>query len=418
MVQAWFWLRNGYAEKDHFRRKDFEAVSSLIFAILLLARLNYSETFEKSEFLGKVKTEFDFSIENAVGLFYRDCSFGVQSKFLIIICTLLIFADLFQVLVAIDMTECQPNSDQDVKCQVKYKTVVQYFDAEAKTWNPLPSVAQMDKETQSCFCAEYVGNYLYIAAKKQSGQFVIYSYHIASNAWETLPPFPESSHKIDCLCSIDDYVYAISESNPPQRYSMANNNWQKGAQSGFKSNYSNKFCAVAAVVLKCKVYVIHGKLQNERNGKYSYSYVKPAVVHCFDPAKNEWKQKASTCRSHFGSSLFVVNDKLYVAGGKISRFSNVDEPCGDFAPVEVYNEENNTWSVVEQKRIPPNNLGAVEIEGRVYFIINKFPIDSGIRIPPEELYPVHLGDWENLGKIDKNAVLCYLPVKRESLKTE
>ena len=65
-----------------------------------------------------------------------------------------------------------------------------------------------------------------------------------------------------------------------------------------------------------------------------------------------------------------------------------------------------------------NNLGAVEIEGRVYFIINNFPIDSGIRIPPGELYPVHLGEWKNLGKIDKSAVLCYLPVKRESLKAE
>ncbi|KAJ7311611.1 hypothetical protein OS493_039914 [Desmophyllum pertusum] len=52
--------------------------------------------------------------------------------------------------------------------------------------------------------------------------------------------------------------------------------------------------------------------------------------------------------------------------------------------------KNNTWSVVEQKHIPSNNLGAVEIEGRVYFIINKFPFDSGIRIPPGELYPVHL----------------------------
>ena len=30
----------------------------------------------------------------------------------------------------------------------------------------------------------------------------------------------------------------------------------------------------------------------------------------------------------------------------------------------------------------------VQWEGRVYFIINKFPIDSGVRIPPGEVYPV------------------------------
>jgi len=60
----------------------------------------------------------------------------------------------------------------------------------------------------------------------------------------------------------------------------------------------------------------------------------------------------------------------------------------------------------------------VEIEGRVYFTINNFPIDSGIRIAPGEMYPVPLGEWENLGIINHSTVLGYLPLKRESLKTE
>ena len=142
-----------------------------------------------------------------------------------------------------------------------------------------------------------------------------------------------------------------------------------------------------------------------------------AELHCFDPVKNEWKQKATTCKPHFESSLLVVNSRLYVAGGNvyIDENSNVR---GNPAPVEVYDEETNTWSAVEQKHIPPNKPYAVEIESKVYFIINKFSIDSGIRIPPGERYPVHLGEWENLAKIDNTAVLCYLPVKQESLKAE
>ena len=93
--------------------------------------------------------------------------------------------------------------------------------------------------------------------------------------------------------------------------------------------------------------------------------------------------------------------------------------CGDYdgpAPVERYNEGTNTWSVVPQKHIPPNDLGAVEIEGRVYFIINKFPVDSGIRIPPEERYQVDLSGWGDLAKVEKGTVLCYLPVKMENLR--
>ena len=118
-----------------------------------------------------------------------------------------------------------------------------------------------------------------------------------------------------------------------------------------------------------------------------------------------------------GSTLFLVNGRLYVAKGYQS-FNGTAGPSSNPAPVEVYDEENNKWSVVDQKHIPENNLGAVEIDGRVYFIINNFPIDSGIRIPPEEVYPVYLGDWKNLGNVANNAVLCYLPLKRDSVKAD
>ena len=110
-----------------------------------------------------------------------------------------------------------------------------------------------------------------------------------------------------------------------------------------------------------------------------------------------------------------MNGKLYVAGGKV--YPNSDGSVyGNPAPVELYDEENNKWSVVDQKHIPENNLGAVEVDGRVYFIINKFPIDSGIRIPPGEVYPVSLHKWEKLGNISATAALCYAPIKKE-LKT-
>ena len=166
-----------------------------------------------------------------------------------------------------------------------------------------------------------------------------------------------------------------------------------------------------ATVLLSKVYVLYG------HKKYTSNYwlAQNAVLHCFDPASNVWQQKASTCNSHFGSSLFVVNCKLCVAGGYNGIDTN-NRPCGNPAAVEVYDEDNNKWSVVDQKHIPQNNLGAVEIEGRVYFIINNFPIDSGIRIPSGEIYPVYLGDWKNLGNVANNAALCYVPLKRDSVK--
>jgi len=313
----------------------------------------------------------------------------------------------------------EPVQNADEGPQMEYKTVVKYFDAVAKMWKPLPYVAQLGNETQTCFFAECFGNYLYVAGKSQSDQFAIYRYHIVNNSWKTLPPFLKSDHKIDCLCSVDDHIYAVNksiESNPPQRYSLVSNNWQSGVACS--TSQVGEFHTVAAVVWENKIYVIRGKLKHEGNWKNWRWVANSAVFHCFDPINNYWEGKASTCCPHFGSSIFVVNDKLYVAGGRISCYSDTGEPTDNPAPVEVYDNKKNTWAVVKQKHIPPNNLGAVEIEGRVYFIINKFPIDSGIRIPPEERYHIRLDEWENLAKVSNKAVLCYLPVKREDLKTE
>ena len=285
--------------------------------------------------------------------------------------------------------------------------IAYYFDFEAKLWKPLPSVAQSDENTSSCFCAERIGNYLFVAKQRPNEGNFIHRYDVVNNSWVKLPKYG-NNHVANCLCSVAGYLYAINESNPPQRYSLTNNSWQGGEGLKVVEN-EEKLRTVSATVINSKIYVIHGYQIKESEGRM-YSWVnKPAVVHFFDPKYNVWTKLASTCDPRLGSSLFVVNNRLCVAGGKIGDY-------GPLAPVEVYDEGTNTWSVVPQKHIPPNNLGAVEIEGRVYFIINKFPVDSGIRIPPEEMYKVDLSGWGDVAKVNCEAILCYLPVKSENLK--
>ena len=284
--------------------------------------------------------------------------------------------------------------------------IAYFFDFEAKLWEPLPSVAQPDEKTTASLCAERIGNYLFVAQQRQEKVNFIHRYDVVNNSWVELPKYG-NNHEVNCLCSVGDYLYAISESNPPQRYSLTNNSWQGG--EGLKVVENQKLSTVSATVMNSKIYVIHG-YQSAKSEGINPSWVnQPAVVHCFDPEYNVWTKLASTFHPHFKSSLFVVNNRLCVAGGKIGDY-------GHRAPVEVYDEGTNTWSVVSQEHIPPNNLGAVEIEGRVYFIINKFPVDSGIRIPPEERYQVDLSGWEDVAKGRSGAVLCYLPVKSENLK--
>ena len=298
-------------------------------------------------------------------------------------------------------------------CHQSEDAFAQYFDVDAKLWKPLASVAQLGEITDFYYSAELIGNYLYVITPGQEQQgcheYVVYRYHILNNTWEKLPKLNIQSKLLFplkvCLCSVSEYLYVIAPSNSPQRYDLSNNVWQAGEELNFPQ-HEGTLQFVAATVMNRKIYVIHDCQDLKKVNK-------PAVFHCFDPGKNEWERKASTCHPHFESSIFVVNNRLCVA-----EISNSIRNFGrDYPPVELYDERKDTWSVVEQKRIPPNLLGAFEIERRVYFLINNFPIDSGIRIPPEENFPVHLGgEWGNLAEVNEYAVLCYLPVKKENIR--
>ena len=262
----------------------------------------------------------------------------------------------------------------------------------------------------SHYCAETVGNTLYVAGghPNYTNADFISCYDLERNVWIK---HPHSVGAISNMCTVGDYLYTFGFDcqKSPQRYSLSEGQWQSFANvKGTRGMY---FYNSGATALHSDVFVLYGKIFHE-NGLH----VRNASLLRFDHLRNVWEEKASTCHPHFGSSLFVVNGKLYVAGGKVNA-NYYGSLSGNPAPVELYDEENNKWSVVDQKHIPENNLGAVEVDGRVYFIVNKFPIDSGIRIPPGEVYPVSLHKWEKLGKISGTAALCYAPMKKKSLKT-
>ena len=326
---------------------------------------------------------------------------------------------LLQVLVAIF-----PGQSTRQKREDFVASEMQYFHAETGSWKPFPSMARLVDATK-CICAEVVGNYLYVATE-ESGSHIMYRYDTVRNVWEKLPPFQNNYFSVGCMSSVNEDIYVISNPGLLQRYSLAQNDWRSGSKLPRLNNTDGQkelLVNVTAVSMRSKIYVLHGCYKEGRDnyGRRLFD-PKPAVVHCFDPLSNVWRKKASTCHPHFNSSLFVDKNNLYVAGGSatISEYSRERmRASGGDAPVEVYDEGINSWRVVEQNRIPSNTLGAVELwGGEVYFIINKFPIDSGIRIPPNEVYKISLREWENsLERIDRTAVLCYLSVNREMLST-
>ena len=185
-----------------------------------------------------------------------------------------------------------------------------YFNVEAKTWKPLAStIPSIDSKT--CYCAASAGKNLYVAGFKVLFGYRIRRYDTECNVWEKLP---HSCGVIKNLCIVDDYMYAISSdySKFPQRYSFAKCHWQTFTKVSIAKNDSkfNRFYFSGAAVLQSKLYVLYGAYL-----LLDGWHVQNAGLHCFDPVKNEWEVKATTCKPHFESILFVANNRIHVAGG-------------------------------------------------------------------------------------------------------
>ena len=146
-------------------------------------------------------------------------------------------------------------------------------------------------------------------------------------SWQKLPrlSFPEI---IQCLCSIGDYVYATSKSSPPEIYTLADNTRQQ-CRDNLRLFAQEGLDTVAAAVMNSKLYVLHGFPTSQTSSKTCLSAM-------FWP---------TTSYPHFGSSLIVVNNRLYVAGVKTEFYRGV--PHGENAPVEAFKEKKrpSSWFV-------------------------------------------------------------------------
>ena len=188
---------------------------------------------------------------------------------------------------------------------------MQYFDFNSKSWKPLTSLAPA-ADIASVSCAETVGRKIFVARFiEDKCNSHIYCYDLEKNIWEK---HSQSNGELSHLCTVGDYMYAFNSNctKIPQRYSFSERQWQSIAKVPVPIR-GVTFYNSGTAVLHSKVFVLYGKGFYNARGVWDVS----AMLHCFDPAKNMWEEKALTCHPHFGSSLFVVNGKLYVAGGTV-----------------------------------------------------------------------------------------------------
>jgi N-acetylneuraminic acid mutarotase len=123
----------------------------------------------------------------------------------------------------------------------------------------------------------------------------------------------------------------------------------------------DKRCSAQAEAVNGKIYLIGGIMPME-NGKGTRV---TGLNQMYDPATNRWENRSPmpTSRNHAFSG--VVNNKIYVIGGRIGAgnipaTSNVDV-------VEEYDPAENLWGAIRQRMPTPRSGGGVATyNGKIY----------------------------------------------------
>ncbi len=213
------------------------------------------------------------------------------------------------------------------------------YDASTNTW---ASMANMPEGTTHSGTAQD-GDYFYIA-----GGFVgphpgpitdhVWRYHIPTNTWSAFVPLPAARgagmvvrlgrelHFFGGTVRIDGSPQYDTPEHWALNLDAATPAWTVRAPLPSPTNH------LGGAVLNGKIYAIGGQFRDdEANGNQSFLWE-------YDPATNAWTAKASMLRplGHIGSSTFVLNNRIVVAGGRLNGYI-----ISNF--VSEYNPVTNTW---------------------------------------------------------------------------
>ena len=286
---------------------------------------------------------------------------------------------------------------------IRRQATLKFYDVKKKAWQEFGGNIPVD---ELCGAVTSFGNYIYVG-----GYQAVYRYSIDSNTWDKLPAMRNSKGGRYQLIVLGEYLYAIG--NYPERYSFREKSWQRIANSKTTSSTS------ASAVLNSCIYAVNDSL-----------------TQVFDASKNRWVEKKNNLCCRSSGYAFVYNDKLIIAGGTIiaqleqeiavsggisrlrSRLRNeTTNVKTNVKTVEVYCEKNDRWSEVTQTHIDPDDdTFAFEAENTIFLKLQNLVFDTGIRVSPDDPFPVNLDEWRNVtASVGSGSLITYAPLNLNKL---
>lgn len=235
----------------------------------------------------------------------------------------------------------------------------------AQSWEPVTTQNSCEKRHENA--AALVGDSLYAIGGR--GIKPLEALNLKTFMWKRLPEPPvEMNHFQAINYGGEVYVMFAFQGKYPHEtpipniyiYSPKTGKWRKGPEIPKERLRGS----AGVVVYKNKIYAVCGIIDGHYDGHVAW-------LDEYDPQTNTWKKLADAPRVRDHISAAVVNDKLYLAGGRRSSAKTNQVLETTIAEVDVYDFKTGQWSTLpKESNIPTQRAGGTAVvQGKKVWII-------------------------------------------------
>ncbi|TCZ67481.1 malectin domain-containing carbohydrate-binding protein [Flaviaesturariibacter aridisoli] len=277
-----------------------------------------------------------------------------------------------------------------------------YVNADAVTatggWQLLtPATGNFNPREENAYVQ--AGNKFYLLGGR--GNKPVQEYNPATKAWVDKASQPLELHHFQAL-SWQGLIYvvgAFTGAYPHETpvanlyiYNPASNAWFTGATIP----QARRRGAGGAVVFNNKIYLVGGITDGHWAGWVKW-------FDEYDPATNTWRTLPDAPRERDHVQVVVVNNKLYVAGGRRSSAATGQDLDFAVAQVDVFDFNSNTWSTLPAgSNLPTLRSGAsnVVLGNELIVIGGESAAQTAAHVQTEALN-VSTGTWRTLANLQQ-----------------
>jgi N-acetylneuraminic acid mutarotase len=270
-----------------------------------------------------------------------------------------------------------------------------------KTANTAPNCSE-------CGLAAVQGK-IYLLGGDGGGPAAVEAYDPATNTWTKLAMAPVLMHHFQAV-PFQNKVYvldAFSSGGFPEQVPMANvysydtktDSWEMGGE--IPAN--RRRAGAGAVEYKGKLYLVAGIQHGHSSGTTN-------MFDCYDPATKTWTalKDAPHIRDH--CSATVVNDKLYLVGGRNTSYRDPENKVPFFAMtmlyVDVYDFAKEEWSTLSSTLPLGSGGGAVvNLDNVLYYMGGERATATERNAPRKNTYyldPSTTNPWTETDSLNKS----------------